>query len=77
MQVRHSPYRGLLHCAQATWREEGLRAFYKSYWTTVGLLGLLLRMGSCWWHAALRAPQQSSLLLACLGRMAALPAAGC
>lgn len=35
-QVRHSPYRGLLHCARETWREEGLRAFYKSYWTTVG-----------------------------------------
>lgn len=35
--MRHSPYRGLLHCAQQTFREEGLAAFYKSYWTTVRL----------------------------------------
>lgn len=34
-QVSHSPYRGVLHCAQSTFQEEGLRAFYKSYWTTV------------------------------------------
>ena len=35
LQVSHSPYRGLLHCAQQTLREEGPAAFYKSYWTTV------------------------------------------
>lgn len=35
MQVSHSPYRGVLHCAQSTFQEEGLRAFYKSYWTTL------------------------------------------
>ena len=35
LQVSHSPYRSLAHCMQTTWREEGLRAFYKSYWTTV------------------------------------------
>ncbi|KAI7841248.1 hypothetical protein COHA_005085 [Chlorella ohadii] len=35
MQVRHSPYRGLMHCVAQTFREEGLAAFYKSYWTTL------------------------------------------
>ncbi|KAL4425124.1 hypothetical protein ABPG77_008229 [Micractinium sp. CCAP 211/92] len=35
MQVRHSPYRGLLHCAATTFRQEGLAAFYRSYWTTL------------------------------------------
>ncbi|PSC73762.1 mitochondrial carrier [Micractinium conductrix] len=35
MQVRHSPYRSVLHCASETWRKEGLSAFYKSYWTTL------------------------------------------
>ncbi|KAI3427269.1 hypothetical protein D9Q98_007201 [Chlorella vulgaris] len=35
MQVAHSPYRSLVHCVRETWQEEGLRAFYKSYWTTL------------------------------------------
>lgn len=35
MQVSHSPYRSVWHCALATWRAEGLLAFYRSYWTTV------------------------------------------
>jgi hypothetical protein len=38
-QVRHSPYRSLMHCARATWQEGGIRAFYNSYWTTVGGAG--------------------------------------
>lgn len=35
MQVRNSPYRSISHCITSTWRQEGLRAFYKSYWTTL------------------------------------------
>lgn len=35
MQVAHSPYRSVLQCALETWRAEGIRAFYKSYWTTL------------------------------------------
>lgn len=42
-QVRHSPYRGLMHCVAQTFREEGLAAFYKSYWTTVR------PRGAVWW----------------------------
>jgi len=35
MQVSHSPYRSLSHCITETWRQQGLSAFYRSYWTTV------------------------------------------
>ena len=35
MQVSHSPFRSLAHCISDTWRQGGLAAFYKSYWTTV------------------------------------------
>jgi solute carrier family 25 (mitochondrial iron transporter), member 28/37 len=36
MQVAHSPYKSALQCARVTWQEHGgLRAFYKSYWTTL------------------------------------------
>ena len=35
MQVSHSPYRSLSHCIMETWRQQGLSAFYRSYWTTV------------------------------------------
>ena len=36
MQVAHSPYKSVLQCARVTWQEHGgLRAFYKSYWTTL------------------------------------------
>ncbi|KAH7624542.1 hypothetical protein Ndes2526B_g00743 [Nannochloris sp. 'desiccata'] len=35
MQVSHSPFRSLGHCIAETWRQGGLSAFYKSYWTTL------------------------------------------
>ncbi|KAL6773981.1 MFL1 [Auxenochlorella protothecoides x Auxenochlorella symbiontica] len=35
MQVSHSPYRNIFHCAKSTYRHEGLSAFYRSYWTTL------------------------------------------
>lgn len=35
LQVRRSPYKGLMDCIKIMLREEGLRAFYVSYRTTV------------------------------------------
>lgn len=35
MQVTHSPFRSLAQCFAETWRQGGMAAFYKSYWTTV------------------------------------------
>jgi hypothetical protein len=35
MQVSHSPFRSVPACAAATWRQGGIAAFYRSYWTTV------------------------------------------
>eukprot|EP00983_Pelagomonas_calceolata_P130475 1161687-Pelagomonas_calceolata.AAC.6 len=34
-QVVHSPYRGVLHCVTQVYKQEGLRAFFKSYRTTL------------------------------------------
>jgi hypothetical protein len=31
MQMRHSPYRSVLHCAKSVYHAEGLHAFYVSY----------------------------------------------
>ncbi len=35
MQVSHSPYGGVLQCVRETYRAEGARAFFKSFWTTL------------------------------------------
>lgn len=35
LQLRHSPYRGVLDCIHKTMKNEGIGAFYKSYRTTV------------------------------------------
>lgn len=35
MQVSHSPYGGILQCVRDTYRAEGARAFFKSFWTTL------------------------------------------
>ncbi|EMD00188.1 hypothetical protein BAUCODRAFT_145495 [Baudoinia panamericana UAMH 10762] len=35
MQVHNSPYRSLVHCARTVFHNEGLRAFYVSYPTTL------------------------------------------
>jgi solute carrier family 25 iron transporter 28/37 len=35
MQVSHSPYGGILQCVRETYRAEGARAFFKSFWTTL------------------------------------------
>ncbi|RSH93630.1 Fe(2+) transporter [Saitozyma podzolica] len=35
MQMRHSPYRSVLHCAKSVYHAEGLHAFYVSYPTTL------------------------------------------
>jgi hypothetical protein len=35
LQLRRSPYRGVLDCIQRILKEEGVHAFYKSYPTTV------------------------------------------
>lgn len=35
LQLRHSPYRGVLDCVKKTMKEEGIGAFYRSYRTTV------------------------------------------
>ena len=37
MQVYGSPYRGVLHCAVSTFRQEGIRAFYRSYTTQLSM----------------------------------------
>jgi len=34
-QVVHTPYRGVLDCVSQVYKQEGLRAFYKSYRTTL------------------------------------------
>jgi solute carrier family 25 iron transporter 28/37 len=35
MQVSHSPYGGILQCVRDTYKAEGTRAFFKSFWTTL------------------------------------------
>jgi solute carrier family 25 iron transporter 28/37 len=35
MQVSHSPYGGIMQCVRETYRAEGARAFFKSFWTTL------------------------------------------
>jgi solute carrier family 25 (mitochondrial iron transporter), member 28/37 len=35
LQIANSPYRGIMDCAVRTYHVEGLRAFYRSYKTTV------------------------------------------
>jgi solute carrier family 25 (mitochondrial iron transporter), member 28/37 len=35
LQIANSPYKGMLHCIASTYRQEGLRAFFRSYKTTV------------------------------------------
>jgi solute carrier family 25 iron transporter 28/37 len=35
MQVSHSPYSGVVQCIKETYRQEGARAFFKSFWTTL------------------------------------------
>jgi len=35
MQVSHSPYGGIFQCVRETYRAEGARAFFKSFWTTL------------------------------------------
>lgn len=35
MQVSHSPYSGIFQCIRATYKQEGPRAFFKSFWTTL------------------------------------------
>ncbi|KAG0504302.1 hypothetical protein KC19_N044700 [Ceratodon purpureus] len=35
LQLRHSPYSGVMDCLRKTMKEEGLSAFYRSYRTTV------------------------------------------
>ena len=42
MQVSHSPFRSLGHCIAETWKQGGLSAFYKSYWTTVSTQKVIL-----------------------------------
>lgn len=37
MQITHSPFKNIMECARTTWRNEGIAAFYRSYWTTVGV----------------------------------------
>ena len=46
MQVSHSPFRSLAHCISDTWRQGGLAAFYKSYWTTVSFRRRLIHLFS-------------------------------
>lgn len=41
MQISHSPFKNILDCATTTWRAEGLRAFYRSYWTTVRMIRIV------------------------------------
>lgn len=38
MQVSHSPYSGIFQCIRSTYKQEGPRAFFKSFWTTVSLV---------------------------------------
>ena len=35
LQVSNTPYRGVSDCVHRVYREEGLRAFFKSYRTTL------------------------------------------
>jgi len=35
MQVSHSPYTSITQCVRDTYRQEGPRAFFKSFWTTL------------------------------------------
>lgn len=37
MQVHGSLYKSVLHCSKSVYRHEGLRAFYVSYPTTIGM----------------------------------------
>lgn len=37
MQIYNSPYRGVLHCVRTIFREEGIRAFYRSYTTQLSM----------------------------------------
>lgn len=37
MQVYGSPYRGVMHCAASVFKQEGLRAFYRSYTTQLSM----------------------------------------
>ena len=39
MQITHSPFKNIMECARTTWRNEGIAAFYRSYWTTVCVCG--------------------------------------
>ena len=41
MQVSHSPYSGVFNCIRKTFEQEGSRAFFKSFWTTVRLLNAM------------------------------------
>ena len=45
MQVARSPYKGVMDCIVRVFREEGLRAFFKSYRTTVRLETLFTAVG--------------------------------
>ena len=40
LQIANSPYKGVLDCIRGTYKHEGLRAFYRSYKTTVRSSGL-------------------------------------
>ena len=45
MQVSHSPFKSLGQCIRETWRQGGIAAFYKSYWTTVSSVSAFLVHG--------------------------------
>ena len=38
MQIANSPYKGILDCISKTYRNEGIKAFFRSYKTTVRCL---------------------------------------
>lgn len=51
LQLNGSPYKGVFDCVMRVFREEGLRAFYASYKTTVIMnapFTAILVMRGCW-----------------------------
>lgn len=69
MQVSHSPYRNIFHCAKSTYRHEGLSAFYRSYWTTVG--GWFSSWDALPWSPGLGAVVEIQIATPCMGAGAA------
>lgn len=64
LQLANSPYRGILDCALQTYRREGLRAFYRSYQTTVRALSRATASAACNRPCCLQRRHRSFLTLA-------------